>query len=413
MSRAIVVGAGPAGLMAAEQLADRGLAVDVYEQMPTAGRKLLRAGIGGLNITHSEPQATFLTRYSRGGDWLASQLTRFGAAELMQFFHELGIETFVGSSGRVFPIEKKAAPFLRRWLARLREKGVRFHFRHQLTSLQATQAVFQHQDSEITQPFDVCVLALGGGSWPELGSDGRWLNTLAAVNVPVTDFLPSNMGFTLRASCREAWSEPMQRLAGQPLKQVRWHWADRVSPLGECVITEQGVEGGVVYACASYWRDAILAATDQSLTVSLDVLPYFSHEQVVKKLSAPRAKQSLSKFLRAQLKLDPVKLALLYECVPNVQALSVQDLALQLKALSLQITGFGNTARAISTAGGVPLEACDAAGRLHVANRVFCAGEMLDWDAPTGGYLLTACFASGFAAGQAAAAVLRATNETH
>lgn len=410
MMPAIVVGAGPAGLMAAEQLIDAGLPVAVYEQMPTAGRKLLRAGIGGLNITHSEPSAAFLQRYSRGRDWLAPQLAQFGAAELIQFFHELGIDTFVGSSGRVFPIEKKAAPFLRRWLARLREKGVQFYFRHRLVALDDHTARFVSAAGEHTVEFAACVLALGGGSWAELGSDGLWQSMLAEAEVALQPLLPSNMGFTARAAKRSEWSAPIRQLAGQPLKQIRFQWRDaqiqtqQRSAIGECVITEHGLEGSLIYACSSAWRELVLA--NGSCAVAIDLLPQFSREQVLAKLQAPRKKLSLSAYLRKVLSLDSAKLALLYECEPMANQLPASELASALKALPLVVTDFAKAEHAISTAGGVALNACDQAGRLHALPKVFCCGEMLDWDAPTGGYLLTACFANGRAVGQAAAMLL-------
>lgn len=406
MKRVIVVGAGPAGLMAAEQLADAGFHVDVFEQMPTAGRKLLRAGIGGLNITHSEPKAAFVARYSRGQAWLAPQLDVFDAASVVDFLRDLGVETFVGSSGRVFPVEKKAAPFLRRWLARLREKGMVFHYRHRLIGLSADSARFEqvglgaNSAQQLDVAFDACVLALGGGSWAELGSDGCWLPMLATLGVKTRALLPSNMGFTC-ASVRGPWSAKLQQQAGQPLKHIRFHWQGQSSAIGECVITEQGLEGGLVYACASAWRELMLAnnddATPKPLAAYLDLLPHIELDALEAKLATGRGKQSLSQFLRKQCHLDPAKLALVYECLPQATSLKPAQLAAQLKALPLSMVGFAKPERAISTAGGVDLSAVEGAGKLQALPKVYCVGEMLDWDAPTGGYLLTACFANGVA----------------
>ena len=397
--RVAIVGGGPAGLMAAEVLAAAGHAVDVCDGMPSVGRKFLLAGKGGLNLTHAEPFDQFVSRYAERAPVLQPLLQAFGADALRHWAAALGIETFVGTSGRVFPKDLKAAPLLRAWLHRLRGQGVRFHMRHRWLGFDdAGRLRFATPAGETRLQPPATVLALGGASWPQLGSDGAWAPLLSARGVDVAPLRPSNCGFDV------GWSEHFAgRHAGQPLKGVAisfegWHQA------GECVVTAGGVEGSLVYAASALLRERIAAAGDA--VFHIDLLPRRSVEWVAAELAHPRGPRSLSTHLKTRLKLDGVKAGLLWERVPKDVQIDPLRFAAAIKALPVRVTAPRPIAEAISTAGGVRFEALDEGLMLRALPGVFCAGEMLDWEAPTGGYLLTACFASGHAAGQGAAAWL-------
>ncbi|MBP0600383.1 TIGR03862 family flavoprotein [Herbaspirillum sp. LeCh32-8] len=396
-ARVAVIGAGPAGLMAAEVLAQHGAAVDVYDAMPSAGRKFLLAGRGGMNITHSEPQPDFLPRYGERREQLAPFIRRFDSDRLRAWIHELGIETFVGSSGRVFPREMKAAPLLRAWLHRLRDTGVRFHTRHRWLGWNESGALcLQTPDGEIAVQADAVVLALGGASWPRLGSDGAWAPLLQDKQVGVAPLQPSNCGFEL------AWSEHFrERFAGEPVKpvvaSVTLPNGDMANRRGEFIVTAEGIEGSLVYALSAGLRDAI--AADGQARLYLDLLPDWTLEKVHAELAHPRGARSMSSHLQSRLHLKGVKAGLLREIVSKDDFADATKLARAIKALPLTLLRTRPIAEAISTDGGVSFEALDDALMLRALPGVFCAGEMLDWEAPTGGYLLTACFATGRAAG--------------
>ena len=388
-----VVGGGPAGLMAAETLALAGHRVEVFDAMPSVGRKFLLAGKGGLNLTHSENFAAFLARYAEAAPQVQPLLKEFGADALRAWAGALGVETFVGSSGRVFPKDLKAAPLLRAWLHRLRVQGVRFHMRHRWLGFGEGGALrFATPAGESNVMPAATVLALGGASWPQLGSNGAWVPLLAERGVELAALQPSNCGFDV------AWSEHFaSRHAGQPLKGVALAF-DGWQQAGECVVTAGGVEGSLVYAASARLRDA-LAAKGEAV-FHLDLLPQRSLAWVTTELAHPRGPRSLSTHLKTRLKLDGVKAGLLWETVPKEVQADPARLAAAIKALPIRVSAPRPIAEAISSAGGVRFAALDAHQMLRALPGVFCAGEMLDWEAPTGGYLLTACFASGLAAGQ-------------
>ena len=401
MRRVAIIGGGPAGLMAAEQLtAVPGVSVEVFEAMPSPGRKFLMAGKGGMNITHSEAPEAFRRRYGARQEEVGRLLDAFDAGQLRDWIHGLGIETFVGTSGRVFPTEMKAAPLLRAWLHRLRASGVRFHMRHRWLGWTADGALrFATPDGELTVPAAATVLALGGGSWRKLGSDGAWVPLLSGRGVPVAPLRPANCGFDV------AWSEHFRsRFAGQPVKPVVAHIGERQQP-GEFNITEQGIEGGLVYAFSAALRDALAAG--ENAVLSLDLVPGRSRERLTADLARPRGRDSLASHLRRRAGIEGVKAGLLRECCPSAASLPAEQLAVVLKALPLAVQAPRPLDEAISSAGGVRFESLDDGLMIRELPGVFCAGEMLDWEAPTGGYLLTACFASGRAAGQGAAAWLQ------
>jgi uncharacterized flavoprotein (TIGR03862 family) len=400
-----VIGGGPAGLMAAEQLAARGLQVDVYDAMPSVGRKFLLAGKGGLNLTHSEPLPAFTARYAERAAPLAAWLQAFGPDALRDWAAALGVPTFVGSSGRVFPVDMKAAPLLRAWLHRLRGQGVHFHQRHRWLGWDDDGALrLAGPHGDITLRPAATVLALGGASWQRLGSDGAWWPWLQARGVDLSPLRPSNCGFDV------AWSTHFSsRFAGEPLKSVAIRFEDW-QQAGEFVATATGVEGSLVYAASARLRERIAQAG--SATFDLDLLPARSAEWVQSELAHPRGPRSLSTHLKSRLNLSGVKAGLLWECVPKAAQADPVQLAAYIKALPITVTAARPIDEAISTAGGVRLEALDARLMLHALPGVFCAGEMLDWEAPTGGYLLTACFASGRVAGQGAADWLGADAST-
>lgn len=403
--RAAVVGGGPAGLMAAEVLAAQGVAVDLFDAMPSVGRKFLLAGRGGLNLTHSEPPQAFLARFGARSADLREALAAFDGEAVRRWAAELGVATFVGTSGRVFPTDMKAAPLLRAWLHRLRGQGVRVHTRHRWTGWDGNALVFETPAGRVVHAADATVLALGGASWPRLGSDGAWVPLLDARGVDIAPLQPANCGFDIVPTRPGAsgWSEHLRsRFAGQPVKPVagRLPSSDE-SVQGEFVLTDTGIEGSLVYAFSAPLRDAIAAHGEATWIV--DLLPQHDAAQVLAETARPRGPRSLSTHLKSRLGIAGLKMALLHELLAPEQLHDPQALAAALKALPLKLARPRPVAEAISTAGGVRFEALDAGGMLRGAAGVFCAGEMLDWEAPTGGYLLTACFATGRAAGLAAA----------
>lgn len=389
-----IIGGGPAGLMAAEVLSQAGYKVDVYDGMPSVGRKFLLAGVGGMNITHSEPSPAFVSRYAERAPTIAPMLQSFGAQALCEWIHGLGIETFIGSSGRVFPTDMKAAPLLRAWLKRLREAGVVIHTRHRWLGWNPDSSLrIAAPDGEIALTPAATLLALGGASWARLGSDGAWVPLLEHRSIGVAPLQAANCGFDVGA-----WSELLRsKFAGAPLKNVAMGLRGQPQRLGECVVTQTGIEGSLVYALSSRIREAINQSG--SATVEIDLLPGKTVAEVLRALSKPRGSRSLSKHLHSQLGIDGVKAALLRELTPATTFNDAGLLASAIKALPLTLIRPRPLDEAISTAGGVAFEELDEQMMISALPGVFCAGEMLDWEAPTGGYLLTACFASGRVAG--------------
>jgi len=395
---AAVIGGGPAGLMAAEALADAGVAVTVYERMPSLGRKFLMAGRGGLNLTHSETTSRFLARYGAAAEPLRAAIDALSPGDLRRWSEDLGQPTFVGSSGRVFPQSMKASPLLRAWLRRLAAKGVQVALRHRWTGWDAAGRLrFDHDGEETSIAADVAVLALGGASWPKLGSDGGWADILQGEGIAVSPLRPANCGFLAE------WSEIFRkRFEGQPLKRIALSFGGE-TVRGEAMIAQYGLEGGGIYALSSALRDAI--EKDGQAVLTIDALPDVVIGDLARKLSAPRGKQSLSTFLRKAANLSPAAIGLAQEIAKGkLGDLAADAMAAQLKALPVRLTGIAPIARAISSAGGVSFDEIDARFMLRRKPGVFVAGEMLDWEAPTGGYLLQACFATGLAAGEGAAA---------
>ena len=392
-----VIGAGPAGLMAAEVLVQGGATVTVYDAMPSAGRKLLMAGRGGLNLTHSEPRPAFLARYGGVQPHLASVIEAFPPQALREWSEALGQPTFVGSSGRVFPKAFKASPLLRAWLRRLDAQGVRLALRHRWTGWsQDGRVKFQTPDGPREVDAGATVLALGGASWPRLGSDGAWAEVLTAKGITVTPLRPANSGFTV------AWSDIFRdRFEGQPLKGVAVSFAAK-TVRGEAVVTRAGIEGGAIYALSADLREAILGAEQVTLHVALR--PDLEMTDLMARLSASKGKQTFSNFLRKAAHLSPVAIGLLQEAAKtsgvSLSSLAPADLARLINAVPLQLNGVASIARAISTAGGIAFDELDANFMIRRLPGVFAAGEMLDWEAPTGGYLLQASFATGAAAGR-------------
>lgn len=402
-----MIGGGPAGLFAAEHLCGAGLSVDLYEAKGSPGRKFLIAGKGGLNLTHSEPRPGFDARYREREAEVAGWLDRFDADALRRWAQELGVETYVGSSGRVFPLDRKAAPLLRGWVRRLKEQGVRFHVQHHWRGWNDDGSLrMRTAAGEIAVRADATVLALGGGSWPQLGSDGGWIEALHARGVEIAPLQSANCGFDID------WSTHFQqRHAGSPLKPVIAHWCDAHGTAhelqGECVVSEYGIEGSVIYAIAADLREAINRNGHAQL--ELDLVPGRELQRLHADLARPRKGRSFGEHLRRAAGVDAVKTALVFEILGKDAGNDLDAVARTLKRLPLRLLRPRPMAEAISTAGGVRLEAMDARLMLHALPGVFCAGEMLDWEAPTGGYLLTACYASALRAAEGVVDWLRPT----
>jgi uncharacterized flavoprotein (TIGR03862 family) len=395
-----IIGAGPAGLMAAEVLAQGGIEVTVYDAMPSVGRKFLMAGRGGLNLTHSEPLPQFLARYREAMPYLKAAIEAFPPDRLRAWCEELGQPTFVGSSGRIFPKPLKASPLLRAWLRRLDASGVKFSLRHRWTGWDNEGRLrFQTPDGQSAIAASATVLALGGASWPRLGSDGGWVETLHAKGVSVSPLKPANCGFIVN------WSDIFRdRFEGEPLKGIALSVGER-SVRGEAVITRGGIEGGAVYALSAELREAIIASGHATLHVALR--PDIGTSDLIARLSAPRGKQTFTNWLRKAAQLSPVGIGLLQEVTVTsgtpLASLSAEKIAELINAVPLRLTGTSSIARAISSAGGIAFDELDSDFMLPSLPGLFAAGEMLDWEAPTGGYLLQACFATGAAAGKGAA----------
>jgi uncharacterized flavoprotein (TIGR03862 family) len=383
----VIIGAGAAGLMAADVLSAAGMSVDVYESKPSVGRKFLMAGKGGLNITHSEPMDDFIRRYDQR-EWLMPMIEAFDATKIRKWMESLGVESFVGTSGRVFPAEMKAAPLLRRWLSSLKKRGVRVHCCHYWKGFHGEGSlVFECAEGEAVVKADATILALGGGSWANLGSDGAWVTVLGEKGVKINPLLPSNCGFKV------TWSEFIQPQLGKPLKNISgWvgNHKENIS-FSEAILTNYGIEGGLVYALSRPLREEIMAQS--SATLYLDLLPYITQEQLTERLISS-AKHSRDNTWR-KAGLEGVKASLIREVLPKVKWSDPISVAACVKQCPIPLVGMQPIDEAISTAGGVMREAVDENLMLLALPHLFCAGEMLDWDAPTGGYLLTASFASG------------------
>ena len=387
-----IIGGGPAGLMAAEVISARGIKVDVYDAMPSVGRKFLMAGKSGLNITHSDPFEVFVSRYGKRSKNIEPLLKAFGADQLREWVHGLGIQTFIGTSGRVFPMGMKASPLLRAWLTRLNASNVTFHLRHKWTGFLPDSSLrFATPDGEVTVKPDAVVLALGGGSWRRLGSDGAWVDWLKQAGAEVEALRPSNCGFDVE------WSEHFRKkYDGHPIKSVILSFGS-LRQQGEFIVTKEGVQGGLIYTASAMMRDEIDA--NGVAIMYLDLKPDRTLEWLVDKLSRPRGKRSLASYLEKSLGIHSVKAGLLREFVSKEDFTDAERLAGLIKALPVPLVAPRPIDEAISSAGGVTFESLDEHLMLRTMPGVFCAGEMLDWEAPTGGYLLTACFSSGYAAG--------------
>lgn len=384
-----IVGAGPAGLMAADILSTYGISVDVFEAKASVGRKFLMAGKGGLNITHSEPMADFIMRYDQS-DWLKPMLDAFDAQKIVAWMESFGVSSFIGTSGRIFPTEMKAAPLLRRWLSDLKKRGVKVHCNHYWESFTRQGSLrFATAEGEKVITPDATILALGGASWPSLGSDGAWVQILEHKGIAINPLLPSNCGFNA------IWSDHMDPHFGKPLKNVLgWIKSDSGEmhkSASEAIVTTYGIEGGLVYTLSRPLREAIIAHGEA--TLYLDLLPHVTNTKLTA-LLAPSAKQSIHNIWR-KAGLDGVKIALIRERLPKDKWSDPMCAAAFIKEYPIQLTGMQPLEEAISTAGGVKRDALTEDLMLRSLPNVFCAGEMLDWDAPTGGYLLTASFASG------------------
>jgi uncharacterized flavoprotein (TIGR03862 family) len=396
-SQVAVIGAGPAGLMAAEVVAQGGAGVTVYDAMASAGRKFLMAGRGGLNLTHSEPLAGFLTRYGAAMEHLEPAITAFPPETLREWSEALGQPTFVGSSGRVFPQAFKASPLLRAWLRRLDSMGVQFALRHRWTGWDENGGLlFQTPNGQRIVDISATVLALGGASWPRLGSDRSWVETLGSKGITISLLRPANCGFSV------AWSDFFRdRFEGQPLKGVALSFGSQ-TVRGEAMITRTGIEGGAIYAMSADLREAIVGSGQATLAVALR--PDLEMSDLMARLSMPRGKQSFSNFLRKAAHLSPAAIGLLQEAAiasgVTLSSLSTASLAGLINAVPIKLNGLAPIARAISTAGGISFGEIDADFMIRRLPGIFAAGEMLDWEAPTGGYLLQASFATGAAAGR-------------
>jgi len=388
-----IIGGGPAGLMAAEVISARGVKVDVYDSMPSLGRKFLLAGKGGLNITHSEPFEKFVSRYGEQRANIEPLLNVFGPEELRQWVHGLGIDTFVGTSGRVFPVGMKASSLLRAWLKRLNDTGVTFHLRHKWTGWLPDKSLhFVSPDGDMAINADAVVLALGGGSWARLGSDGAWTSWLRDVGAEVEPLRPSNCGFDV------AWTAHFrEQFEGHPIKSVVLSFGS-FHQQGEFIVTKEGVEGSLIYAASALLRDEIEARG--KAVIMLDLAPDRSHEWLVERLSRSRGSRSMASHLEKMVNIKGVKAGLLREFLSKEDFWTIQPLAHFIKNLPIPLIATRPLDEAISSAGGVTFESLDDHLMLRSMPGALCAGEMLDWEAPTGGYLITACMASGYEAGQ-------------
>lgn len=391
-----IIGGGPSGLFAAEILSHQGYEVHIFDRMPSVGRKFLLAGIGGLNITHSEPFPLFCNRYIPRNS-LTDYLTRFSVEQLLAWCHGLGIETFIGSSGRIFPKEMKAAPLLRAWIKRLREQKVSIHTRHTWQGWENNHLIFNTPTTKLAIKPDATLLALGGASYPRLGSNGDWLNYLTAKDINTTPWQPSNCGFDTNT-----WSTIFQeRYAGAPVKQVNCFFTDTHNQphqqLGELLVSHYGIEGSAIYALSAHLRETI--NQQGSVKLFIDLYPQYSLEKLQQSLSKPRGSQSISNYLRKQVNLKDIKMGLVRELAPEALH-DLTKLPFILKALPITLLKPRPIAEAISSAGGVCLNEINNQMMFTKLPSVFCAGEMLDWEAPTGGYLLTGCFAMGYCAAQ-------------
>jgi uncharacterized flavoprotein (TIGR03862 family) len=406
-----IIGGGPAGLMAAEAAQAGGARVDLYDAMPTVGRKFLVAGKGGLNLTHSEPLDAFLSRYGARRAHIAPLLSAFDPDALRAWAAGLGVDTFVGTSGRVFPKDLKAAPLLRAWVRRLRHNGVAFHLRHRWCGWNDRGALcFATGEGVVTVQPDAVVMALGGASWPHLGSDGAWVPLLRKHGADIAPLQPANCGFDV------GWTDHFRtRFAGQPVKSIAVSvtTAEGIesNQRGEFVITESGIEGGVIYSVSGCLRDAIRATG--IATVRIDLVPDRDMGRLIKDLSQPRGSRTMATHLQRRAGLTGVKAGLLREVLPPSDFADPVRLGAAIKALPLRLRSPRPIVEAISTSGGVTFDALDARLMIRARPGVFCAGEMLDWEAPTGGYLLTACFATGLAAGRGAVEWLQAGGSTN
>lgn len=382
----IIIGAGPAGLITAETVALAGRKVIVYERKPSVGRKFLMAGRGGLNLTHSEPLEKFLTRYGAAEKHLTPAIRGFPPSSLIAWANDFGQETFTGTSGRVFPKAMKASPLLRAWLARLEKLGVEFKLRETWLGWENGNLKFEN---ETIKPA-ATLLALGGASWPGLGSDGSWTNILAAKNIPITPLRPSNCGFVVE------WSDILRdKFAGTPLKNIALSFGGKTVP-GEIMISKSGLEGGAVYALSNPLRDAI--EKNGEAILHIDLRPGLSLEQLTEKLSSPHRRKSFSTYMQTDIAMHPAAVSLLREINRDAQTLDPAALAAFIKSVPIRLTAPFPLSRAISTAGGITWDALDEHFMLKALPGTFAAGEMIDWEAPTGGYLLQACFATGHAA---------------
>ena len=387
-----IIGGGPAGLMAAEVISAQGIHVDVYDAMPSVGRKFLMAGKSGLNLTHTDPFNVFVSRYGKRREQIEPLLKVFGAEQLLAWVHGLGVQTFAGTSGRIFPVEMKASPLLRAWMQRLKAAGVTVHLRHKLTGIHPDRSLhFQTPDGDRTVRADAVVLALGGGSWSRLGSDGAWVEWLQQAGVKLEPLRPANCGFEVN------WSPVfIEKYEGHPVKPVILTAGD-FRQQGEFIITKEGVEGSLVYAASAILRDKI--AAHGSTVMHLDLAPDKTEDQLREKLLKPRGSRSMASHLEKTVGIKGVKAGLLREFVPKAE-FTESRLASYIKNTPVTLTATRPLDKAISSTGGVSFDSLDEHLMLKSLPGVFCAGEMLDWEAPTGGYLLTACFASGYAVGK-------------